>query len=234
MTSPLILSVDTASARGVVVLSRGDTVLAASTYLAGSDHAEKLLDHVRDVLDRAGMSLDHVERFGVGVGPGSFTGVRVGVATIKAFAIVFPRPVATVSTLAVLVEAAVHAEPKAGDEAVGALLSAGREDVFVGVFAPATIVERAAGSPRVEVVSHAALPAFFAANALDSVVGADASRLLPALVDRTAHEGLPSADAFARLVALAPTMTGEAVTDLEPAYARPPQITASRARLPAV
>lgn len=234
MTPPLLLSVDTASARGVVVLSRGDVVLAASTYLAGSDHAEKLLDHVRDVLARGACTLESVEGFGLGVGPGSFTGVRVGVATIKAFALVFPRPVSTVSTLAVLVEAAAETAPAVDDERVGAMLSAGREDVFVGLLTPGSTSARAACLPRVDVVSHANLAAFFAENDLRSVVGAGAKTLLPGCVDRSSDDALPTPAALARLVERAPRSEGRAVVDLEPAYARPPQITASRPRLPAV
>ena len=199
MSAPLILSLDTASARGVVVLARGDAVLASSTYLAGSDHAEKLLDHVRDVLARTSTTLEQVERFGVGLGPGSFTGVRVGVATIKAFALAFPRPVATVSTLAMLVEGAARTSPTVDTARLGALLSAGREDAFVGVFGEGSRATRALEAPRVEVVSHTNLAAFFAANNLGSVVGADAAKLLPDLLDRTTDDGLPTPAALASL-----------------------------------
>lgn len=234
MSPPLLLSVDTASARGVVVLSRGAVVIASSTYLAGSDHAEKLLDHVREVLVRGDVTLESVDRFGVGVGPGSFTGVRVGVATIKAFSLVYPRGVATVSTLAALVEGATALSPAIADRRVGALLSAGREDAFVGVLPPGTTTTRASGLPRVEVVSHAQLGAFFAHNDLSAVVGAGAANLLAGLPDHTADDGLPTPLALARLAAEAPVVEGRGVTDLEPAYARPPQITTSKPRLTAV
>jgi tRNA threonylcarbamoyladenosine biosynthesis protein TsaB len=224
LTFPLTLSVDTATARGIVVLARGSAIIASSTYDAGSDHAEKLLDHVKIVLDRASLTLADVATFGVGIGPGSFTGVRVGVTTIKGFGLVFPRPVIPVSSLAPLVDAA--SIPPSG---LVALATAGREDSFVGVFqSAADLLVPNAGD--VEVVPHATLPAWCEARGLVTGVGADFARLLPLLADRTVDDGLPTPEALANLVSRSAPLPPSAVVDLEPAYARPPQITLSRAQ----
>jgi tRNA threonylcarbamoyladenosine biosynthesis protein TsaB len=65
-------------------------------------HAETLLPLVDRALGQAGLGLDEIQAFGVSIGPGSFTSLRIGLATVKGLAFGTPRPVAPVSTLAAL------------------------------------------------------------------------------------------------------------------------------------
>ncbi len=66
--------------------------------------SERLIGDVDDLLKDAGLSLSDVEGFGVGIGPGSFTGVRIGVTTVKTWAVLFGKPVVGVTSLGALAE----------------------------------------------------------------------------------------------------------------------------------
>lgn len=226
---PLLLSVDTATARGVVVLARGGRVLAASMYAAGSDHAEKLLDHVGAVLRTAGVTLGDVQGYGVGIGPGSFTGVRAGLTTVKAFALALPAPVAAVPTLATIAAGSRRVAVAEGATPVGIVLSAGRDDCFVQCLGgPAPPVEPV-------VVAHGALTSWFQERSLRYGAGREiAAFLADRVVDLTEGEGLPTPAALAELTARGflegRALEGGAAAFLDAAYARPPQITAPRAR----
>jgi tRNA threonylcarbamoyladenosine biosynthesis protein TsaB len=65
-------------------------------------HAERLMPMIAEVMAGAGLAFDQIERFAVTAGPGSFTGVRVGVAAARAFALAAGRPVVGVSSLEVI------------------------------------------------------------------------------------------------------------------------------------
>jgi len=95
----------------------------------GRTGAESLLPGVDAVLRRASVTLRDVEGFAVSIGPGSFTGLRVGVATAKGLCFGSGRPVAAVPTLA-----AVCAGVSATDEPIVALLDAQRGEVYAALF----------------------------------------------------------------------------------------------------
>lgn len=96
---PLILSFDTSTPAGGVALTRGDRLMAARTDTARSAHAAVLLAQIDALLEAAATELREVELFTATVGPGSFTGLRTGLATVKAFAATLARPVVGVPTL---------------------------------------------------------------------------------------------------------------------------------------
>jgi tRNA threonylcarbamoyladenosine biosynthesis protein TsaB len=84
------------------------------------------------VLRQADLELAAVDAFAVSIGPGSFTGLRVGVATLKGLAFGSEKPVAAVSTLAVLAQAAASGAAVAGSLPIVALLDARRGEVYAG------------------------------------------------------------------------------------------------------
>jgi tRNA threonylcarbamoyladenosine biosynthesis protein TsaB len=92
-------------------------------------HASQLLPLARSLLDRAGLAFADVERIGVGVGPGTFTGLRIGVATARALAQSAGAEVAAISTLRALAAAAGHDGP------VLAVLDARRGEAFAAAYA---------------------------------------------------------------------------------------------------
>ena len=100
----LILALDSTAVVATVALCRDETPIACFTVKNGNTHSETLLPMVESVLKTAGYTVDDVDLFACSVGPGSFTGVRIGVSTIKGLAFGKNKPCAAVSTLEALAE----------------------------------------------------------------------------------------------------------------------------------
>ncbi len=98
----LILALDTCDVRGSVALLRSDTVLQIESHHTDEDYSSWLLPAVGRVLTATRVELREVEVFAAAAGPGSFTGVRVGLTTVKAWAEVYGRGIAAVSRLEAL------------------------------------------------------------------------------------------------------------------------------------
>ena len=94
-----VLAFDTSTDLTTVALCDGDRVLAEDDSRSDARHAELLLPRIQSVLAAAGASLASIELIGVGAGPGSFTGVRVGLATAKGLGLALKKPVAPVVSL---------------------------------------------------------------------------------------------------------------------------------------
>ena len=126
--NPLILSVETATLSGSVALSRGEEIVAALAGDSGISHSNTLLNDIDKLLREAQVDLSEIDLFAVATGPGSFTGLRIGIATVKGLAATLDRPCAGVPTLH-----AVALSAGASDQSV-ALLPAGRGEVFAQLF----------------------------------------------------------------------------------------------------
>lgn len=137
----LLLALETSCGRPSVAVLRGEALLAEEHAAPGRTGAESLLPCVDAVLQRAGVGLAELDGFAVSIGPGSFTGLRVGVATLKGLAFGSDRPAAAVSTLAALAQR----EP-ATSAAVVPLLDARRGELYAAVFTPGE-AEPAPGAP---------------------------------------------------------------------------------------
>jgi tRNA threonylcarbamoyladenosine biosynthesis protein TsaB len=127
---PLLLAIESATEVASVALARDGATLAVRRTGPGRPASEALLPAVLDLLAEAGAGLDAVDAFAVSVGPGSFTGLRVGVSTVKGLAFGGDRPVVAVPTLAALALRA--ARPEA---CVAALLDARRGEVYAALHA---------------------------------------------------------------------------------------------------
>jgi tRNA threonylcarbamoyladenosine biosynthesis protein TsaB len=97
-----VLAVDTSSLVGTVALCSDGVLLAEWSTQVRASHGETLLPHVARVLEAAGVPLAEVDLIAVGLGPGSFTGVRIGLATAKGLALAERMPIVGVTSLAVL------------------------------------------------------------------------------------------------------------------------------------
>lgn len=128
MSLPLILSVETATLSGSVAISRGDQILGVVSGDASISHSNTLLGDVDKLLTQTQLALSDIDLFAVATGPGSFTGLRIGIATIKALAATLDRPAAGIPTL----EAVALSSGVSG--ASVALLPAGRGEVFAQLF----------------------------------------------------------------------------------------------------
>ncbi|MBA2525043.1 MAG: tRNA (adenosine(37)-N6)-threonylcarbamoyltransferase complex dimerization subunit type 1 TsaB [Pyrinomonadaceae bacterium] len=122
---PLILSIDTATLGGSVCLARGDAVLATRIGDPTVSHSNSLLKDINECLDQAGVSLRNVDLLAAASGPGSFTGLRIGLATVKALAATLRISCVGIPTL----HAVAHAA--GSSNATVALLPAGRGEVFI-------------------------------------------------------------------------------------------------------
>lgn len=97
-----IMAWDTSAvSQSVAVLADGE-ILWETTHLQPSSHTVSLLVTVEKALEESRISLEEIDLFAVTHGPGSFTGLRIGLSTVKAFAAVYGKPVAPVSTLLAL------------------------------------------------------------------------------------------------------------------------------------
>jgi tRNA threonylcarbamoyladenosine biosynthesis protein TsaB len=124
----LTLSLETATRAGSLALLRGVGLLASSTGVADESHSVNLLSQIELLLAQARVQLRDINLFATAAGPGSFTGLRIGLATIKAFAATFKRACIGVPTLqAVALAGGVS-------ERTYALLPAGRGEVFAQLF----------------------------------------------------------------------------------------------------
>jgi tRNA threonylcarbamoyladenosine biosynthesis protein TsaB len=95
-----ILAVDTTGAHGSVALLDGRELRGILGIASESPHhAENLLPSVDDLLGRLGLSLERIEGFAVAIGPGGFTGLRIGIAAVEGLAFATGRPAAGVSAL---------------------------------------------------------------------------------------------------------------------------------------
>jgi len=126
----ILVALDTASPATVtgVLLADGSVVEARDDPPAGSrgDHAARLLPLVEQALSQAGVEWGDVDRLAVGVGPGGFTGLRIGIATARALAQGYGLPLVPVGSLAALAAGA--------EGTVAAVLDARRGEVFAGVW----------------------------------------------------------------------------------------------------
>ena len=127
-----ILAVDTAGKTAGVALLQDDRLLYEVYLDAGMTHSETLMPMIDTCLKMCGMTCADIDLYGVNAGPGSFTGLRIGLAAVKGLA--FPRETlcAPVSTLEAL--AAAHT----GEGTVLCALDARRAQVYSAAFDLAT------------------------------------------------------------------------------------------------
>ena len=95
----LVMGIDTSTTQGGVALLSGQGVICEYTLNIKATYSERLLPLIDRALQDAGITLGQVDGFAVAVGPGSFTGLRIGLSTAKGLAVVGGQPLVGVSTL---------------------------------------------------------------------------------------------------------------------------------------
>lgn len=130
-TRMLILGLDTSGKSGGVTLAEGDHSrfhVIASSPIAGGTFSAQLVPTLASLLTAQGYAVGDLEGFAVASGPGSFTGLRVGLSAVKGLAEILHKPIATMS----LLEALTFGGGRTGK--IGAALDAGRSEVFYGLY----------------------------------------------------------------------------------------------------
>ena len=125
---PLILSIETATLAGSISISRAGKVVGSDCGDATTSHSNTLLADIDRLLVQLDLTVRDVDVFAVASGPGSFTGLRIGLATVKALAVTLNRNCMGIPTL----EAIAHSAGQS--EKTVALLPAGRGEVFAQMF----------------------------------------------------------------------------------------------------
>lgn len=202
----MILALDTSTAACTAALLEPDgTIVASRDEVIGRGHAERLMPLIEEMLD------GHVPtRILVGVGPGSFTGLRVGIAAAHGMAIGWSVPLSGMNSLALLAASAPHGEGK-----VAAAMAGGHGELFVQTFDRKKLT---ATGPILNLSPSAA------AMKVDAplVVGSGAEALVAA---RHSGEALPLLPTASRAMSLPELLR---MMECKPIYARAPDAKPAR------
>ena len=215
-----LLTVDTSTSACSVALSMGRQIVSAYVTTQGQTLSSRLLGCIEIVLQGQELSLQDLDGFGIAIGPGAFTGLRVGVATVKGLAFAAGKQVAGFSSLAMLAMNVPWA-----DYPVCPMFDARKNEVYTGLYAckqvPVPLLPDRVVSPARFVESLEGRVIFVGEGAVryrELIVATLGNRAL--FAPFPAH--LPNASAGACL-ALGAFERGEAVSPelLAPAYIRP-------------
>jgi tRNA threonylcarbamoyl adenosine modification protein YeaZ len=208
-----LLAIDTSFEACSAVVAADDATPVIRSETVGRAHAERLMPMIAEALEAAGLTLRDLDRIAVTVGPGSFTGVRIGVAAARGLALVTGTAVAGVCTLAVHAE---EARAEIGACPILAVIAAGRGEIYAQSFAGdgLAVSEAAVGPPESfgHLIGGNTLIAGSGADALTPIIGAESEA-------RTVHRRTtpqPSA-----LLRLARTVVATGAPP-RPLYLRPP------------
>lgn len=221
----IVLAVESSAVAASVALQKDDRLLAEMTLNRGNTHSENLLPMVEALLTRLDLTIDDVDLFAVSVGPGSFTGVRIGVATIKGLAFGKNKPCVGVSTLEALAENLAFLS----DGLICPVMNARRNQVYTALFRGKVRLtpDMAISAEELEKrLAAYAEPVLFVGDGYDLVTSQTKHPYLP-LPERLR---LQSAASVAS-VALQKAKEGALLTDaqLSPVYLRPSQAERTRA-----
>ena len=132
--SEKILMIETSTECCSVALSDGAQIVAARINETPRQHASQLAPYIREVLQEAGLTAGDLDAVAVSEGPGSYTGLRVGVSTAKGICYGLGKPLIAVPTLEILLAEARSMEQCAGADYFGPMLDARRMEVYQAVY----------------------------------------------------------------------------------------------------
>ena len=199
----IVLGIESATARAGVAIGTADGVVASAEVTRGPRHAEILVPAVKFVCEQAGIALGEVGAIAVDIGPGLFTGLRVGIATANGLAQALGLPMIGVSSLDLL----AHQMRHAGSDIV-AVIDARRSEVYAARYG---VTDR----ELKRVMDPTVLPP---ADLMAQLEGADDVLIVgDTLAEHGAVFALPSA---ATLVEIAPTCNPVDPSAIAPLYLR--------------
>jgi tRNA threonylcarbamoyladenosine biosynthesis protein TsaB len=127
------LLIYTATAHASVCLSKNGAVMASQETTDQKSHASFIQPAIETLCKQTGISLNNIDAISISIGPGSYTGLRVGMATAKGIAFAMGKPLIGINTLQIMAAAAKHKHP-GNNKAICALLDARRMEVFTGIY----------------------------------------------------------------------------------------------------
>lgn len=219
-----ILALSTSTPRGSAVVIADGQVLGSGGYVDLQGHAERIFEAIDAALLDAGLDRSALAAIACDQGPGSFTGVRVGVASAKGIALGLGVPLAGVVSLEAMAAAAFGEGAATAADVVLAAIDAKKDEVFLAAYALVDGVVHAIAPPRCEPRAAASLQIHGETRRIVIVgeVVASIDPCPPGLVRGPALD-LPDASWIGRLAAprLAAGVDGDPAL-LEPLYVRPP------------
>lgn len=125
----ILLALDTTAAVATAALFRDGTLIAEREADAGKKHAETALPLIEALLEEYGVKIDQIDAFAVDIGPGSFTGVRIGVSLVNALAFAVGKPVTAIDSLLTLALSAGET-----DQPVCAIIDARNGNAYAALY----------------------------------------------------------------------------------------------------
>jgi tRNA threonylcarbamoyladenosine biosynthesis protein TsaB len=234
-----VLALDTTTRAGSVALIEDDRVIAEHAGDPSRSHAERLPGDLMRLLEEFGLAPSDVDVFAVAAGPGSFTGLRIGIATMQGLAFVCRRSIVAVSVLDALAQQA--ARELSPGSLVGVWMDAHRHEVFsalyrvsdASAFAAERLVEEEAaraGDPAATLARWASLPSF-PGVAVYIGDGAEAyASLIGAMPRKARVAAAPAVAGTIGLMAVLRAKRGETVdpAGVQPIYVRRPDVEVKR------
>lgn len=124
----LVLAVDTTQPQLAVAIARGEKLLARKTDESGEPHSQRLFVCLEELLLELALTIYDIDLFAVNVGPGSFTGLRVGIAAVQGMASTLKKPLIGINAIDANAFLVAAQEKK-----IVVILNASRAEVFAGV-----------------------------------------------------------------------------------------------------
>ena len=135
---PLILHIDTATEFASICLTKGETILGMRSCLDQKKHGAFVQPAIQELMEETGLTLSQLDAISVSEGPGSYTGLRVAMASAKGLCYALNKPLITVNTLKIIAQAALEQEDQAHPNAIYCpLIDARRMEVFMALYSPA-------------------------------------------------------------------------------------------------
>jgi tRNA threonylcarbamoyladenosine biosynthesis protein TsaB len=131
----LILNIDTATSIGSVCLAKNGQPLQTIVNDHQQDHAAMMILYVQEILKTQGITPSQIDAIAVSAGPGSYTGLRVGVATAKGLCYAWEKPLIAISTLQMMTQGVLQSEQPAADFYIP-MIDARRMEVYTAVYGP--------------------------------------------------------------------------------------------------
>lgn len=138
----LILALDTSTRTGSMAALRDQTVLASIPHTSDQPYSITFFGDLEKLLSQVNLSIQQVDLFAVAVGPGSFTGLRVGLAAVKAWAESFSKPIAAVSCLEAMASKILNVQAIPDGTLLAPVLDAGRGQVFGCIYRWNAVIDR--------------------------------------------------------------------------------------------